>query len=104
MQEMSTSHEIEPMAMPQVEKVRNSAENSALAARPSRDIPPTSCLVPSAAAATPPTRPSPGACRRQVKDGTGRDTFNVARVLAMSRDRAQSNPTPFPVAKEPLNG
>jgi hypothetical protein len=29
-------------------------------------------------------------CRHQIKDGTTRDAIHVARVLAMSLDRAQS--------------
>ena len=29
-------------------------------------------------------------CRHQIKDGTGRSTLHVARVLAMSLDRAMS--------------
>ena len=30
-------------------------------------------------------------CRHQIKDGTGRGALHVARVLAMSLDRARAN-------------
>jgi FAD/FMN-containing dehydrogenase/Fe-S oxidoreductase len=43
-------------------------------------------------------------CRHQIKDGAGRGALHVARVLAMSLGRARSNPTPPPVAKEPIHG
>jgi FAD/FMN-containing dehydrogenase/Fe-S oxidoreductase len=43
-------------------------------------------------------------CRHQIKDGAGRGALHVARVLAMSLDNARSNPTPSPLAKEPLHG
>jgi FAD/FMN-containing dehydrogenase/Fe-S oxidoreductase len=43
-------------------------------------------------------------CRHQIKDGAGRGALHVARVLAMSLGRARSNPTPPPVAKEPVHG
>jgi Fe-S oxidoreductase len=43
-------------------------------------------------------------CRHQIKDGAGRGALHVARVLAMSLERARSNPTPSPVAKEPIHG
>ena len=43
-------------------------------------------------------------CRHQIKDGTERAALHVARVLAMSLDRARSNPTPSPIAKEPIHG
>ncbi|SDR80487.1 FAD/FMN-containing dehydrogenase [Bradyrhizobium canariense] len=43
-------------------------------------------------------------CRHQIKDGTERSALHVARVLAMSLERARSNPTPSPIAKEPLHG
>ena len=43
-------------------------------------------------------------CRHQIKDGAGRGALHVARVLAMSLDSMQPNPTPSPAAKEPLNG
>ena len=43
-------------------------------------------------------------CRHQIKDGTERGALHVARVLAMSLDSAQSNPTPSSPAKEPLHG
>jgi Fe-S oxidoreductase len=35
-------------------------------------------------------------CRHQIKDGTERSALHVARVLAMSLDRARSTPTPPP--------
>src|SRR5467141_1599495 len=41
-------------------------------------------------------------CRHQIKDGAGRGALHVARVLAMSLDSARSNPTPSPIAKEPI--
>jgi FAD/FMN-containing dehydrogenase/Fe-S oxidoreductase len=43
-------------------------------------------------------------CRHQIKDGTGRTALHVARVLAMSLDRAKLNSSPSPVAKEPVHG
>jgi FAD/FMN-containing dehydrogenase/Fe-S oxidoreductase len=43
-------------------------------------------------------------CRHQIKDGAGRGAVHVARVLAMSLNSARSNPTPSPVAKEPVHG
>jgi Fe-S oxidoreductase len=43
-------------------------------------------------------------CRHQIKDGTGRTALHVARVLAMSLDRAKLNSNPSPVAKEPAHG
>ncbi|MFY9953290.1 FAD-binding and (Fe-S)-binding domain-containing protein [Bradyrhizobium sp.] len=43
-------------------------------------------------------------CRHQIKDGTNRTALHVARVLAMSLDRAKSNKTPSTIAKEPLHG
>ena len=43
-------------------------------------------------------------CRHQIKDGAGREALHVARVLAMSLDRAQSSSNPSPAAKEPLDG
>jgi hypothetical protein len=43
-------------------------------------------------------------CRHQIKDGAGRGALHVARVLAMSLDRAPSNPSPSPAAKEPPDG
>jgi FAD/FMN-containing dehydrogenase/Fe-S oxidoreductase len=42
-------------------------------------------------------------CRHQIKDGAGRGALHVARVLAMSLDRASSIPTPSPAAKESLD-
>jgi Fe-S oxidoreductase len=43
-------------------------------------------------------------CRHQIKDGTNRAALHVARVLAMSLERARSNPTPSNIAKESLHG
>jgi FAD/FMN-containing dehydrogenase/Fe-S oxidoreductase len=43
-------------------------------------------------------------CRHQIKDGAGRGALHVARVLAMSLDGARPNPTPSPIAKEPIHG
>jgi FAD/FMN-containing dehydrogenase/Fe-S oxidoreductase len=43
-------------------------------------------------------------CRHQIKDGAERSALHVARVLAMSLDRANARSTPFPVAKEPIHG
>jgi Fe-S oxidoreductase/FAD/FMN-containing dehydrogenase len=43
-------------------------------------------------------------CRHQIKDGTGRTALHVARVLAMSLDRAKSNSNPPPLTKEPAHG
>jgi Fe-S oxidoreductase len=43
-------------------------------------------------------------CRHQIKDGAKRGAVHVARVLAMSLERARLNPTPSPVAKEPIHG
>ena len=43
-------------------------------------------------------------CRHQIKDGAGRGALHVARVLAMSLERARSNQTPSPIAKEPIHG
>jgi FAD/FMN-containing dehydrogenase/Fe-S oxidoreductase len=43
-------------------------------------------------------------CRHQIKDGAGREGLHVARVLAMSLNRAQSSSNPSPAAKEPLDG
>ena len=40
-------------------------------------------------------------CRHQIRDGTNRAPLHVARVLAMSLDRAKSSLTP---AKEPIHG
>ena len=42
-------------------------------------------------------------CRHQIHDGTKREALHVARVLAMSLDRAQTN-SPSPAAKEPSHG
>jgi Fe-S oxidoreductase len=43
-------------------------------------------------------------CRHQIKDGTGRNALHVARVLAMSLDRAKLNSNPSSVAKETVHG
>jgi FAD/FMN-containing dehydrogenase/Fe-S oxidoreductase len=43
-------------------------------------------------------------CRHQIKDGAGRSALHVARVLATSLERARSNPTPSPIAKETIHG
>jgi len=43
-------------------------------------------------------------CRHQIRDGTNRAALHVARVLAMSLDRARSTKTPSSTAKEPLHG
>jgi Fe-S oxidoreductase len=43
-------------------------------------------------------------CRHQIKDGTGRTALHVARVLAMSLDRAKLDSSPSPVAEEPVHG
>src|SRR5438105_1971865 len=43
-------------------------------------------------------------CRHQIKDGTNRAALHVARVLAMSLDRARSTTTLSSTAKEPLHG
>jgi FAD/FMN-containing dehydrogenase/Fe-S oxidoreductase len=43
-------------------------------------------------------------CRHQIADGTGRRPLHVASVLAMSLERARSNPTPSPLTKEKLHG
>ena len=42
-------------------------------------------------------------CRHQIRDGSGRYALHVARVLALSLDRAKSSSTPSP-AKEPIHG
>ena len=43
-------------------------------------------------------------CRHQIKDGTNRAALHVARVLAMSLDRAGTNPNRSPATKETING
>jgi len=43
-------------------------------------------------------------CRHQIADGANRPAIHVARVLAMSLDTAQSNPSPLPLAKESIHG
>jgi Fe-S oxidoreductase len=42
-------------------------------------------------------------CRHQIHDGTQRDALHVARVLAMSLDRAETNSTTS-AAKEHSHG
>ena len=42
-------------------------------------------------------------CRHQIHDGTKREALHVARVLAMSLDRAETNSTSL-TAKEPSHG
>ncbi|WP_369726707.1 (Fe-S)-binding protein [Bradyrhizobium sp. LLZ17] len=42
-------------------------------------------------------------CRHQIQDGAQREALHVARVLAMSLDRAKTHST-TPVAKEPSHG
>jgi Fe-S oxidoreductase len=43
-------------------------------------------------------------CRHQIKDGADRGALHVARVLAMSLERAQSHSSPTRTTKEPLHG
>ena len=43
-------------------------------------------------------------CRHQIEDGTGRDALHVARVLAMSLDRARALHLPHPKQKESIHG
>jgi Fe-S oxidoreductase len=43
-------------------------------------------------------------CRHQIKDGSERSALHVARVLAMSLDRAKANPPLSSHAKEPIHG
>jgi Fe-S oxidoreductase len=43
-------------------------------------------------------------CRHQIGDGTNRAALHVARVLAMSLDRAHSDSSPIYVPKEPVHG
>jgi FAD/FMN-containing dehydrogenase/Fe-S oxidoreductase len=43
-------------------------------------------------------------CRHQIADGTGRNALHVARVLALSLDRNNSNPTLTPAAKDNIHG
>ena len=43
-------------------------------------------------------------CRHQIKDGSQRPALHVARVLAMSLDRAPTNSNPAPAKKEPIHG
>jgi Fe-S oxidoreductase len=42
-------------------------------------------------------------CRHQIHDGTKREALHVARVLAMSLDRAETNSTSL-TEKEPSHG
>ncbi|MGH6642612.1 MAG: (Fe-S)-binding protein, partial [Bradyrhizobium sp.] len=42
-------------------------------------------------------------CRHQIKDGSERSALHVARVLAMSLDRAKAS-SPLSAAKEPIHG
>ncbi len=42
-------------------------------------------------------------CRHQIADGSERAALHVARVLAMSLAIAPSDPSPSPVAKEPID-
>jgi Fe-S oxidoreductase len=43
-------------------------------------------------------------CRHQIKDGTNRAALHVARVLAMSLDRARTDSNPSPVTKDAIHG
>jgi FAD/FMN-containing dehydrogenase/Fe-S oxidoreductase len=43
-------------------------------------------------------------CRHQIGDGTNRAALHVARVLAMSLDRAHSDSSPTYAPKEPVHG
>lgn len=43
-------------------------------------------------------------CRHQIHDGTQREALHVARVLAMSLDRAETQSTTTPLAKETSHG
>lgn len=43
-------------------------------------------------------------CRHQIHDGAQREALHVARVLAMSLDRAKTQSTTTPIAKEPSHG
>jgi FAD/FMN-containing dehydrogenase/Fe-S oxidoreductase len=43
-------------------------------------------------------------CRHQIHDGAQREALHVARVLAMSLDRAEANSTTNPAAKETSHG
>ncbi|MBR0833244.1 FAD-binding protein [Bradyrhizobium manausense] len=43
-------------------------------------------------------------CRHQIHDGAQREALHVARVLAMSLDRAETQSLTNPVAKEPSHG
>jgi hypothetical protein len=43
-------------------------------------------------------------CRHQIHDGAERQALHVARVLAMSLDRAETQSTTPPVEKETSHG
>ncbi|MBR0723742.1 FAD-binding and (Fe-S)-binding domain-containing protein [Bradyrhizobium manausense] len=43
-------------------------------------------------------------CRHQIHDGAQREALHVARVLAMSLDRAETQSITNPIAKEPSHG
>ncbi|MGY4334593.1 Fe-S oxidoreductase [Bradyrhizobium sp. LB7.2] len=43
-------------------------------------------------------------CRHQIRDGAQREALHVARVLAMSLDRAKTQSTTTPLAKETSHG
>jgi Fe-S oxidoreductase len=43
-------------------------------------------------------------CRHQIHDGAQREALHVARVLAMSLGRAESQSSITPIAKEPRHG
>ena len=43
-------------------------------------------------------------CRHQIRDGADRTALHVARVLAMSLDRAETSSNPSPVTKEQIHG
>jgi Fe-S oxidoreductase len=43
-------------------------------------------------------------CRHQIHDGAQREALHVARVLAMSLDRAKTQSTTPPIAKETSHG
>ena len=43
-------------------------------------------------------------CRHQIKDGTDRAALHVARILAMSLDRAKTGSNPSPYTKESIHG
>lgn len=43
-------------------------------------------------------------CRHQIEDGSGRGALHVARVLAMSLDRARPTASHPPQVKESIHG